>query len=176
MRIHADQSIELTPGNIASHVYDDGSAYLELGAGAVYHSILIWLGRGDADLAEEARALRKLAEVAAELAAGLESRAGGAGDDAGRAIAADLDERPGNGPLHADTGARSCGAENRKEDRLLFICTAAEGHTGPHMAYDAMISDGGPVPSLCHSWPQEADGGLKYADWAEWCDAAAVTS
>jgi hypothetical protein len=59
MRIHADQSIELTPGNIASHVYDDGSAYLELGAGAVYHSILIWLGRGDADLAEEARALRK---------------------------------------------------------------------------------------------------------------------
>jgi hypothetical protein len=22
----------------------------------------------------------------------------------------------------------------------------------------------------------DADGGLKYADWAEWCDAAAVTS
>ena len=77
MRISVDQSVELTPGNITSHVYDDGSAYLELGTrGTVHQSITIWVGRGDADPGDEARALRKLAEAASELAAGLERRAG----------------------------------------------------------------------------------------------------
>ncbi|MGA2826524.1 MAG: hypothetical protein ABSF03_10410 [Streptosporangiaceae bacterium] len=77
MRISVDQSMELTPGNITSHVYDDGAAYLELGTGLTVHqSITIWVGKSGADLGEEARALRKLAEVASELAAGLERRAG----------------------------------------------------------------------------------------------------
>jgi hypothetical protein len=76
VRIHIDQSAGLTPGNITSHVYDDGSAYLELGTRTVlYQSILIWVGQDGADLGEEARALRKLAEVASDLAAGLEHRA-----------------------------------------------------------------------------------------------------
>jgi hypothetical protein len=80
MRINIYQSAHLTPGNITSHVYDDGSAYLELGTGStVGQSILIWAGRDGADLGEEARALRKLAEVASGLAAGLESRAGSGG-------------------------------------------------------------------------------------------------
>jgi hypothetical protein len=101
VRIHVDQSAELTAGRITHHVFDDGSAYLELGTDrTIGQSILIWAGRDDADLAEEARALRKLAEVASDLAAGLERRAGltsqtSAGDDAGRAIAADLDVQAG---------------------------------------------------------------------------------
>jgi hypothetical protein len=77
MRIHVDQSAELTPDSIRSHVYDDGEAYLELGTGrTVPQHIMIWVGKDGADLGEEARALRKLAEVASELAAGLERRAG----------------------------------------------------------------------------------------------------
>jgi hypothetical protein len=83
MRINIDQSAGLTADNIGSHVYDDGSAYLELGTRfAVHQSILIWVGKEDADLAEEAQALRKLAEVACDLAAGLESRTGPPADAA----------------------------------------------------------------------------------------------
>jgi hypothetical protein len=81
MRIHVDQSVEMTPGSITSHVYDDGEAYLEVGTGGtVGQSIMIWVGKSGADLGEEARALRKLAEVASELAAGLERRAGPGGE------------------------------------------------------------------------------------------------
>ena len=77
MRISVDQSVELTPGNITSHVYDDGAAYLELGTERTIHqSVTIWVGKSGADLSEEAQALRKLAELASELAAGLERRAG----------------------------------------------------------------------------------------------------
>ena len=79
MRIHVDQSVEMTPGSITSHVYDDGEAYLEVGTGGtVGQSIMIWAGKDGADRAKDARALRKLAEVASELADGLESRAEGA--------------------------------------------------------------------------------------------------
>ena len=76
MKVHVDQSVKLTPDNIRSHVYDDGSAYLELGTlGVTGHAILIWAGTEGTDPAEEARALRKLAAVASDLAAGLEDRA-----------------------------------------------------------------------------------------------------
>ena len=75
MRIHVDQSVDLTPDGITSHVYDNGEAYLQLGT----VSILIWVGRARADLAEDARAVRKLAEVASDLAAGLERRGGTGG-------------------------------------------------------------------------------------------------
>lgn len=77
MNIHVDQSAGLAPDSITSHVYDNGSAYLELGTrGVAGQSILIWAGTKGTDPAEEAQALRKLAEVASELADGLERRAG----------------------------------------------------------------------------------------------------
>jgi hypothetical protein len=77
MRIYVDHSAELTSSSITHHVYDDGSAYLELGTDRTAgQNIMIWVGKPGADLAEEARALRKLAEVASDLAAGLENRAG----------------------------------------------------------------------------------------------------
>ena len=79
MRIHIDQSAELAPGSTTSYVYDDGSAYLELGTRrTASQSILIWVGKDGADLSKEAQALRELAETASGLAAGLERRAGGA--------------------------------------------------------------------------------------------------
>lgn len=79
MRILVTQSADLTADSITHHVYDDGGAYLELGTGrTIGQDIAIWVGQPGADLAEEARALRKLAEVASGLAAGLELRAGGA--------------------------------------------------------------------------------------------------
>jgi hypothetical protein len=77
MNISVSQSAELTADNITSHVYDDAEsgAYIELGTGLTgRQSILIWVGRGEANLSEEARALRKLAEIACDLAAGLEAR------------------------------------------------------------------------------------------------------
>jgi len=77
MRIDADQSMELMPGSITSHVYDDGSAYLDLSDSTIRQSITIWVGKDAALLAEEARALRKLADLASSLAAGLERRTGG---------------------------------------------------------------------------------------------------
>ena len=80
MRILIDQSAELTPGNITSHVYDDGRVYLELGTrGLAGQSVMIWAGTRGTELAEDARALRKLAMVASELADGLEARAGTGG-------------------------------------------------------------------------------------------------
>ncbi len=62
------------------------------------------------------------------------------------------EERPDNGPLHAAVfGVHECGAADGD-----YICTAAQGHTGPHMAYDAVVTDRTPEPNLCHSWPQES--------------------
>jgi hypothetical protein len=79
VNINVSQSIDLTPDSITSHVYDNGEAYLQLGTDrTIGQSIMIWAGKPGADRAEEARALRKLAEVASELAAGLEPRTGGA--------------------------------------------------------------------------------------------------
>ena len=78
--INVRQSVDLTADGITSHVYEDGSAYLELGTdNKVGQSIDIWVGREKSDPAEDARMLRRLAEVANELAAGLESRAGTGG-------------------------------------------------------------------------------------------------
>ena len=74
MKISSDHSSDLTARDITSNVYDDGSAYLDFGL-VPRQNITIWVGKDGADLAEEARALRKLAEVATELAAGLEDRA-----------------------------------------------------------------------------------------------------
>ena len=77
MRINIDQGVALTPDSIQPYVYPDGSAYIELGTGSMIgQSILIWAGTEGTDPVEEARALRKLAEVATELAAGLDLRAG----------------------------------------------------------------------------------------------------
>ena len=46
MRIHVDQSAELTPGNITSHVYDGGEAYIELGTRRIIgQGITIWVGQ-----------------------------------------------------------------------------------------------------------------------------------
>ena len=77
MRIHVGQNIALTPDSIQSYGYPDGSVYIELGTdGRIGQSILIWAGTEGTNPVEEARALRKLAEVASELAAALENRAG----------------------------------------------------------------------------------------------------
>jgi len=79
MNINVSQSVGLTPDSITSHVYGNGEAYLQLGTDStIGQSIMIWAGKDGADLGEDARALRTLAEVASELAAGLEPRAGGA--------------------------------------------------------------------------------------------------
>jgi hypothetical protein len=62
-------------------------------------------------------------------------------------VTADLPaaERPDNRPQRPD-----CGAHDSD-----YVCTAARGHTGYHMAYNGRVRDGAPSPSLCHSWPQE---------------------
>ena len=80
MNIHAAQSVNLTPDSITSHVYSNGEAYLQLGTDrAIGQSIMIWAGKDGADRAKDAQALRKLAEVASELAAGLEPQSGPGG-------------------------------------------------------------------------------------------------
>ena len=74
MKIHSDHSADLIANGFTSHVYDDGSAYLDFGL-SPGQNITIWAGKAGADLAQEAGALRKLAEVALNLAAGLDLRA-----------------------------------------------------------------------------------------------------
>lgn len=73
-RIHIDQQVDLTADNISSHVYGDGSAYLDLGSrGLVFQNLMIWIAKKGDDPAEDARMLRRLAEVASGLADHLEN-------------------------------------------------------------------------------------------------------
>jgi hypothetical protein len=76
MKVMTTQSAALTADNITTYMYEDGQAYIELGTDTTAgQSILIWVGKNEGDAAEEAAALRKLAQVASELADVLERRA-----------------------------------------------------------------------------------------------------
>jgi len=60
--------------------------------------------------------------------------------------------RPDNGPLYVDSATPECGAKDSD-----YFCTAAKGHTGPHMAYGGWLEEGDPPDRpvvLCHSWPR----------------------
>jgi hypothetical protein len=61
-------------------------------------------------------------------------------------------DRPDNSPLPSGIVTQICNAEDSD-----YGCTAAEGHTGPHMAYASMIEDGKPWPVVAHCWPQDGD-------------------
>jgi len=75
MNVSMRHWVPLDAGNITSHVYDVGEAYLELGTRtSAEQSVLIWVGKEGADLGEEAAALRKLAQVASDLAGHLDRR------------------------------------------------------------------------------------------------------
>jgi hypothetical protein len=76
MNITVTQWAPLSADNITTHMYEDGTAYIELGTRTTPgQEILLWVGKSEGDAAKEAAALRKLAQVAAELADVLERRA-----------------------------------------------------------------------------------------------------
>jgi hypothetical protein len=76
MKINVSQWAPLSADKITSHQYWDGTAYIELGTSTTPgQAILLWVGKNEGDAAEEAAALRKLAQVAAKLANVLDRRA-----------------------------------------------------------------------------------------------------
>ncbi len=80
MDVNARQTVPLNADTITSHIYEDGAACIELGTRYnAAQSVLIWVGKPpEANLGEEAAALRKLAQVASDLAGHLDRRAAAA--------------------------------------------------------------------------------------------------
>jgi hypothetical protein len=63
------------------------------------------------------------------------------------------DVQPDNSPLWANSITPVCRAEDKDDG---WDCTAAEGHTGYHMAYSDTVREGRPMPEVYHAWPQDA--------------------
>jgi hypothetical protein len=62
---------------------------------------------------------------------------------------------PDNSPV--DHGLNGCYAEYEEDGGSIYICMAAQGHTGCHMAYGSPDENGD--REVCKSWPQASPCG-----------------